>query len=61
MPRKSDEIRSRQVFLFGAIVTVRCRGSLNDLGDRAEKTSVMINIEDEYVAELSLLYQENSK
>ncbi len=33
----------------------------NNLGDRAQKTSVLINIEDEYVAELSLLYQENSK
>ncbi len=33
----------------------------NNLGDGAQKTSVMINIEDEYVAELSLLYKENSK
>ncbi len=33
----------------------------NNLGDGAQKTSVKINIEDEYVAELSLLYKENSK
>ncbi len=33
----------------------------NNLGDKAQHTSVMINIEDEYVAELSLLYKENSK
>jgi len=33
----------------------------NNLGDGAQKTSVKINIEDEYVAELSLLYKENSR
>ncbi len=32
----------------------------NNLGEGARKTSVMINIEDEYVAELSLLYKESS-
>ncbi len=32
----------------------------NNLGEGAHKTSVRINIEDEYVAELSLLYQEKS-
>ena len=32
----------------------------NNLGERAQKTAIKINIEDEYVAELSLLYQENS-
>lgn len=33
----------------------------NNLGEGARKTSVMINIEDEYVAELSLLYKESSR
>ena len=33
----------------------------NNLGDGAEKISIKVNIEDEYVAELSLLYRENSK
>lgn len=33
----------------------------NNLGDGAQKTSVKINIEDEYVADLSLLYKENSR
>ena len=32
----------------------------NNLGEGAQKASVRINIEDEYVAELSLLYQEKS-
>lgn len=32
----------------------------NNLGEMARKISTMINIEDEYVAELSLLYRENS-
>ena len=32
----------------------------NNLGEVAQKASVRINIEDEYVAELSLLYQEKS-
>jgi len=33
----------------------------NSLGDGAERISVMVNIEDEHIAELSLLYRENSK
>ncbi len=33
----------------------------NNLGEGAQKISVKINIEDEYVAELSLLYRETSK
>ncbi len=32
----------------------------NNLGEGAQKASVRINIEDEYIAELSLLYQDNS-
>ena len=32
----------------------------NNLGEGAQKTAILINIEDEYVAELSLLYKENS-
>lgn len=33
----------------------------NDLGAGAEKTSITVNIEDDYVAELLLLYRENSR
>ena len=33
----------------------------NSLGDGADKILVKVNIEDEYAAELSLLYRENSK
>ena len=33
----------------------------NNLGDGAEKISIKVNIEDEYVAELLLLYRENPK
>jgi chemotaxis protein CheX len=33
----------------------------NDLGAGAQKTAVRVNIEDDYVAELSLLYRENSR
>lgn len=33
----------------------------NNLGDGTEKISVKINIEDEHIAELSLMYRENSK
>lgn len=33
----------------------------NNLGDIAKKVSTRINIEDEYVSELSLLYRENQK
>jgi len=33
----------------------------NNLGDGAEKISIKVNIGDEYIAELSLLYRENSK
>jgi len=33
----------------------------NNLGDAAKKISTVLNIEEEYVAELSLLYRENTK
>jgi chemotaxis protein CheX len=33
----------------------------NSLGEGASKISVRVNIEDEYIAELSLLYRESSK
>lgn len=33
----------------------------NNLGAGAERISIKVNIEDDYVAELSLLYRENSK
>ena len=33
----------------------------NNLGDGTKKNSIKVNIEDEYVAELSLLYRENTK
>lgn len=33
----------------------------NNLGDIAEKVSIIINIEDEYISELSLLYREKQK
>lgn len=33
----------------------------NSLGDGASKISVKVNIEDEYIAELSLLYRESAK
>ena len=33
----------------------------NNLGDETTKISIMVNIEDEYVAELSLLYRKNPK
>lgn len=33
----------------------------NSLGDRASKTLVKVSVEDEFVAELSLLYRESSK
>ena len=55
--RVSDSFKDIQVSIPSVISGKELK---NNLGDVAKKISTMVNIEDEYVAKLSLLYRENS-